>query len=170
MKDKKKKPINYIIITIIFIVTLVAIISLRRVYIDYKEFNARNSVLSGNVAELHLQELDNYIRDNGDIVLYIGSSENYNSKEIEKSLLKRIKKDHLEDQIVYLNISEKENKVAFFKNFNEKYVDSEEKKIKASPALAIFKDRKVIASVSETESELKYSEIEKLLDIYEIAK
>lgn len=172
MKNSKRKITvgNYITLAIIFIVALLALYLGRKVYLDYEQYSLKTVVLSGVVSELRPSEVDNYIRDNADVLLFIGVSDDTNSRKIEKELLKLINKDKLVEEIVYLNLSDEENKSVVIENFNKKYVVNDNHKIANYPAMVLLVERKVTATVSKKGEELKYSEIEKFLDQYELTQ
>lgn len=172
MKNSKRKVTvgNYITLAIIFIVALLALYLGRKVYLDYEQYSLKTVVLSGVVSELRPSEVDNYIRDNADVLLFIGVSNDTNSRKIEKELLKLINKDKLVEEIVYLNLSDEENKSVVIENFNKKYVVNDNHKIDNYPAMVLLVERKVTATVSKKGKELKYSEIEKFLDQYELTQ
>ncbi len=171
-KEAVKRKItigNYIALSIIIILSLFAFYLSRKVYLDYQKYNMQRAFLSGTVAELSTAEIDNYITDNADALIYFGVSDDENSRAIEKQLLKLIEKDKLKEEIVYLNLTDEINKDAYIDIFNNKYM-TKTNGVNNYPALVLVLERKAVASISKKDKELKFSEIEKFLDQYELVQ
>ena len=175
-KNNKKKvvneqlrevaPKNYFILGVIFIIALVVVIGLRNWYISYENYQLTKPVLEGKLSEVKVAELDNYLTENSDAILYIEVSEDCNSREVAKKLYDVVKERNLTERVVYLNLSS-EDEDAFFKSFNDKYM--KEGKLKKYPALVLFDDGKVAEFVARDETQaLSIGKIEQLFDEYEL--
>jgi len=167
-EELKKIPVkNYIIVVIIFTISVVLAFFLRNWYISYQDYQKTIPVLEGVISEVRYNEIDNYIGDNQSVIIYIGVAEDDDCRELEKDLKKVIEKRHLKDKIVYFNISDVADKELLLKEFNDKYSLGD--KIYAYPAIVLIEEGKIIDSRSKNASRnLLVSDIEQLLDEYEI--
>lgn len=158
---------NYIILGTIFIVTLLIVILLRNWYISYRDYELTIPVLKDKLNEVTVAELDTYLIENTDAIIYIEVSEDENSREVAEDLYEVVKERGLVERVVYLNISSVEDKERFFKDFSDKYML--EGSLKNYPALVLFYEGKVEKYVSKTESQnLNIGNIEQLFDEYEL--
>lgn len=172
-KDNKKRKVgaaNYIILAVIFIAAFLVLYLGRKVYLNYQSYNLKTVVLSGLVAEINSFEADNYISDSADALLYLGVSDDENSRDLEKEIAKLIKKGRLSENLVYINLSDTEDRPAFIKEFNEKYANTSEVKIVNYPALVLMTDREILASVSRENGSLDYQDVKQFLDQYELTQ
>lgn len=161
------KPKNYLILVLIFLVTLGLVIGLRYWYNAYRAYELKTSVLKDKLTEVTLTELDTYIAENTDAIIYIEVTEDKNSREVASDLVDVIKKRELTGEVVYLSLSSVEDKDAFFNDFNQKYAGDE--KLGNYPALVIFNEGKVEDFVSRTDKQrLNIGDIEQLFDEYEL--
>lgn len=165
--ERQIKLKNYLILGLIFILTLFVVIALRKWYISYENYQLTIPVLKGKLNEVTVAELDNYLTENDDAIVYIEVSEDANSREVAEGLIDVVKKRELTERVVYLNISSIEDKDKFFKDFSSKYIQSE--KLEYYPALVLFYEGKVEAFVSRTKNQsLNIGNIEQLFDEYEL--
>ena len=114
-----------------------------------------------------VNELDTFLAENLDPIVYIEVSEDENSRDVAKDLINVVKERNLTERVVYVNLSSVENKDAFFSDFTSKYMDG--KKLEYYPSLLIFSEGKVVAFVSRTEKQaLRISDVEQLFDEFEL--
>lgn len=166
-EERTIKPKNYLILLLIFLLTLGIVIGLRAWYNAYRTYELKTSVLKDKLTEVALTELDTYIAENTDAIIYIEVTEDENSREVASDLVDVIKKRELTGEVVYLSLSSVDDKNSFFDEFNKKYASNI--KIENYPALVIFKDGKIEALVSRTSKQnLNIGDIEQLFDEYEL--
>ena len=158
---------NYIILIIIFIITLGLVFGLRNWYLSYKDYQLTIPILKGKINEVTDAELDSFLTENTDAIMYIEVSEEANSRAIAKDLYKVIKNRNLTERTVYLNLSSNSNREKFLNDFSKKYIDNG--KITNYPALILFNDGKVQAFVSKSNNQdLNIGDIEQMFDEYEV--
>ena len=163
--DKKIAFNNYIILSIVFVISLVLVIALRNWYVSYENYQLTIPILKGKLNEITVSEIDNYLTENTDAIVFIQSNEDEVSREVAKDLVDLVKERNLLDRIVYLNVSS--DSKSFFQNFNKNYMESG--KIDKYPALVLFDDGKVVAFVaSNDKQDLNIGDIEQLFDEYEL--
>ncbi|MDD2434679.1 MAG: hypothetical protein PHO63_00290 [Bacilli bacterium] len=146
--SKKEIPAkNYIILLFVMALTVALVLYLISWYNVTKEYNKNNSVMTEFLGEIKLEEIDSYLIDNPDIVIYIGSSRDADIKSFEKSLKKLIMAEEIEDNVIYLDtfdiIDTKD-----FEKFIDKYLSKKlkDKKIDivTKANLIIIEDKEII--------------------------
>lgn len=170
-KSGKKRKIaakNYFILIGILVLSVALILFARQVYKDYRAYELKTPILSGHVAEINILEIDNYIRDKADVILYFGVSDDKNSREIEKRLLKLIQNEKLDEEVIYLNLTNETDIENFINKFNKKYVKAEKNKVINYPAVVVIAERKVSATATKKNKNLKFSEVEKIFEEQEL--
>lgn len=143
IKEEKKIPTkNYVIVIVIFAITIGLILYLKNWYIGYQDYQKTIPILSGVVSEVRYNEAYNYIDDNQSVVIYIGVANDEDCREIETDLKKLINKKHLKEKIVYFNISEVSNKDLLLKELNDRY--AKDVKVSTYPAVVVIEDGKIV--------------------------
>ena len=139
--NRKVSFSNYIIMLSIVIVSVFSVFLLRNIYLTREE-NELNQLILEDVLtnKIMINELDNYIDENPNTIMYVGVGRDDISRKFEKSIKKYIVKNELNNEIIYLNLFEEEVD-SFFLNFNEKYKANEN--IQFYPWVVSFKDGEV---------------------------
>lgn len=167
--DKKIPKKNYIKLFIICALTLILVFILRAKYISYQENQKKISIIGSVVNQINYEEINDYLRDNPNSILYIGAADDYNCRNIETKLKKYIMDNNLGQEIIYLNITNNENRHSIIDEINQKY--GEDIEINSYPALVIFKNGIIYDAVSKKNyTQLEYSEIIQILEMYEVGK
>lgn len=170
--EKKIPSKNYIKLLIICLLTLGAAILLRSWYISHLEYEKTIPVIDGIISEIKYNEFDTYITENLDAVIYIGASEDINCREVEAKFKNYIITNELREEIIYLNISDSDNRKSVISEINANYVDNQSRiTIGSYPALIIFKNGKIYDAVSKQGyNQLTFGEMARLLEEYEVGK
>lgn len=139
----KKIPVkNYVIAVVIILLTLVLTF-----WLSYQYKNSQNTTDNYilQLSEILPSEVDNYIIDNGDIVIYVTDRTNL---ELDKKVESRLTKSEQPISISYLNL----NGVTedFYVNFKEKYHGD----IKPY-SLIIIKENRVIKIIDINKNNVK---------------
>ena len=166
MRKKNISKNNYILCAVIFAVTIVVCLMVFFIMENNKEYNSKIPILRGKVSEIEPKDLDNYLMENPDVLLYIGVADDNNSRKVEEKFKKVIEENNL--NIIYLNLtnlSEKEIK-EYLNDFSSKYSSS--KAINNYPAFLVIFDTQVVDFVQKENRDLDISDISHILDMYEI--
>ena len=141
-KELKKIPIkNYIILGIIFIIGIAIIGYSCNWYKIYDEYQRETPVIRGTLSEITSEEIDHYILDNPTTIFYMCTSQDFDCSNYEKDLKKLIESKELQNNIIYVNLSNVDIN-SFVENFNNTY--KYKKKLTTNyPALVIFEDGEV---------------------------
>ena len=111
-------------------------------YTSYKKDKLSTPVIDGVLSEIHYEELDPYLKENnGASYLYMCTSDEEVCRSFETEFIHIIDKKDLYDKIVYLNLTDIENKKDFVKNFNKKY--AQKKKVSSYPTIIKFENNKI---------------------------
>lgn len=106
---KKIAPKNYVIYGIICILTIVLVFYLSMWYETRQEYYKNNSIMSELLAEVNKQELASYTLENPNSIIYLASSKDEQIKSFEKKLKKFVIDNDINNQMVYLDISQDYN-------------------------------------------------------------
>lgn len=138
--EKKIPASNYIKLGLIILVTILVAIFLRNSYISNQEYENGIPVIRDVVAsEINSNEVYHYVRENENVVLYIGVSDDSNCRNLEKDLKDVITSRGLENVITYLNLTNTKKKSSFIKEFNKFY----DTKLLGYPSFVLLNDGKV---------------------------
>ena len=164
-KEKEVPNKNYIIVVTVFMACFVLIILGASWYKGYKDYEFNKPLIAETITEINTKEIDNYLTENTDTLIYIGDPGDKNSKKIEKKLKDFINENNLKDKMVYINLSKVGNVDTFLSDLNQKY--SINKNITKYPAVIIIKNGKIVDFVSKTNYEnLTIDKIDKKLKEY----
>ena len=168
-KERKIGIKNYLILALIFAITMVMTVYLCNVYSVYEDSKRQIPVIRGTLSEITCEELEHYISENPTVMLYMCTASDTLCRNYEKDLKKYVEKESLQEEIIYLNITEEE-KTTYAKTFNEKY-PSRFKLKNNFPALAIFEDGKVTHLLQAKENEkLTITKTKQFMDLHKIGE
>ena len=170
--EKKKENLarNYVILFVIFLVTILLVWYVCKWYSVYTEYEKETPVIRGTLSyEITTADFEHYITDNPTTVIYMCTSKDDKCRNFEKDLKKYVKKNSLEDEIIYLNLSDADID-GFVKQFNEKY----KYKVKLTnnyPLIVEFTDGKVTGLIQgEENNPLTIDRVEDFVEINKIGK
>lgn len=166
----RKVPIkNYVILIVLFTFTIVLILYLCNLYQVYDEHQKETPIIRDILSEITSDELDHYVMENPTTIIYMCTAENPICRNYEKDFKKLIQKENLQENIVYLNLSNVDQN-DFITNFNTKYpykvlLSSE------YPALVILEDGKVSQLLQgSSEERLTITKTKQFIDINKIGE
>ncbi len=132
----KRIPLkNYFILGIILVSSIFIVLYINKLYLSTKN---NDNILNGFIKEIKTQEVDNYIIENPNFIIYLGYKNNDN-KSFEKKFKKLVTKYDLQKDIVFIDISQFNDET--FNKFCKKYAD---KLLKKDSSLIIVDNQKVI--------------------------
>lgn len=143
---KKEVPLkNYIILGIVFLVTIVAVFYVRDWYNTTKAYYAQNSVMTKTVREIKSEEISNYVLENQRFILYVSSGQNSEIKGFEDDFMKLIQKLDLSDDVLYMNLDDVDED-SFYNLLKDDFASNSKIKnqlIYSSASLYLFNDGKI---------------------------
>lgn len=132
----KRIPLkNYFILGIILVSSIFIVLYINKLYLSTKN---NDNILNGFIKEIKTQEVDNYIIENPNFIIYLGYKNNDN-KSFEKKFKKLVTKYDLQKDIVFIDINQFNDET--FNKFCKKYAD---KLLKKDSSLIIVDNQKVI--------------------------
>lgn len=153
---------NYVIVVIMFLVTFLLVYYLYSWYKAYNEYQKEIPVIRNTLLEINSDEVDHYIKENADVVIYLCTASSNECRKYENNFKKLIEKKSLEESITYVNLSDVNTK-EFTDKFNDSYKYKKELK-NNYPAIVIFKDGNVVDMVQgDSKEKLTVSEVSKIL-------
>lgn len=160
---------NYIILALIFIVVTLITLYLSSVYKVYEQSKREIPVIRGTLSEITTEEVEHYISENPTIMLYVCTASDSKCRSFEKDLKKLVKREELQEELVYLNITQEE-KETFHESFNEKY--KSRFKLKSNyPAIIVFDEGKVTHMLQEKENKkLSITKTSQFIELHRIGE
>ena len=97
---------NYIILGIVILATML-ILYYFYMWIDvYKESKINIPIMDKYMSVINYNELDNYIVENPDTIVYVSVLEDENIREFEKKFKSKYKNNQIDNEVLYMNITE----------------------------------------------------------------
>ena len=146
---------NYVILSVIFIVTLGLLFYFINIYNLKEEYLSSTNVRLAFLKEINESDLDNYVSENPEFILYISNSDDDKYKNLENKLKKYRKEDYMEN-VIYLNSKELKN------NFVDKLNKYTSDKMDNIPNLLVFSEGKIIKIMYFTED----TNVDSLISIF----
>lgn len=112
IKENKK---NYLIFLLISVASFLVVYNFASLYQEIVVVSARNEI-TDFLMEVKVEELDEYLRENGDVVIYVSSFTNEEMLEYEGELENIIREYDLVNNFVFLDTDYIENE-NFYTNF-----------------------------------------------------
>ena len=167
-EPENKKVRNYIITILLFIACFGMILYLRELYKVNEAEQKKIPVIQGYISEIYTDDLEHYIMDNPNGVIYMCIANDENCRVFEREFKKLLKSDEYNDNLVYLNLMDVDQD-EFLEEFNSKFIY----KVKLSkdyPAFVLFEDGKVKAILQEKDKKLDIVKVKHFLELSEIGE
>ena len=143
---KREIPVkNYVILILVFLVTIVAVFYVRDWYNTTKNYYAQNSVMTKVVREIKSEEISNYILENQRFILYVSSGHDSGIKNFEDDFKNLIQSLDITDDVLYMNL-DGVNSESFYDLLKNNYVRNSNIKnqiVDSNSSLYLFTDGKV---------------------------
>ena len=140
MKKEKEIPLkNYILLSIVLILTIVVVIYFFLWKNTYEKSKLQTPILDDYLLVINYNELNNYLVENKDAIIYVSKLNDESIRLFENKFKNIINKNNLNNKILYLDLTEelKENNIV--KEINKKYG----KEMTEVPTIVIIKDGKI---------------------------
>ena len=143
---KREIPVkNYVILILVFLVTIVAVFYVRDWYNTTKNYYAQNSVMAKVVREIKSEEISNYILENQRFILYVSSGHDSGIKNFVSDFKNLIQSLDITDDVLYMNL-DGVNSESFYDLLKNNYVRNskiENQIVDSNSSLYLFTDGKV---------------------------
>lgn len=135
MRENNDIPLrNYFILAFILILSIILIIYFYMWYGAYEENRLNTPIMDSYLSVINYNELDNFLVENKDAVIYISVLHDDDIRVFEKKFKNVIEKNSLNKAILYLDLTCLEENNSDFNNFMIRY------KLKDLPSIVVFKD------------------------------
>lgn len=159
MKTINKKP-NYTLFIFILVFTVVSSIILYLLYYSYKMNSKEVSAINGEVEEIMISNLTEYLNENEVVYLYFNKSSN-EKRDYEIEMLRISKEKNI--PIIFLDMDNISDTKSLIRRINNRYAD--EIKFKKYPAFILFKDNKIIKIVEGNNNTMNFKEISEIFSL-----
>lgn len=122
--DKEKKVIplkNYIILFVIIVVSLLLVRYFYMWFDAYNETKLNMPILDKYMEVINYNELDNYLIENPNTIIYVSVLENSEIRDFEKEFKEVFKNGKIENEVLYLDITEDIKNEKTKKEMKKKY-------------------------------------------------
>ncbi|MBQ9019326.1 MAG: hypothetical protein IJ097_03315 [Bacilli bacterium] len=167
-KKEKRKIKNYIILLLLFVASCWLVLYLCQLYRINDAEKKKIPVIDGMIYEIYSEDLDHYVVDNPNTVIYMCTANDEDCRLFEKSFKKLLKNYDYSDQLVYLNLTDL-NQEEFVDSFNERYNYKNKLKTKY-PAFVLFEDGKVKAILQNSNKKMDIMKVKQFLEINKIGE
>ncbi len=140
MKKEKNIPLkNYIILAVVLILSIILVIYFYMWYNAYEESKLNTMIMDKYLQVINYNELNNYLVENKDAVIYSSVLEDQKIRDFEKKFKNIIIKNSLNNDILYLDLTEELKDKNITKDIKETY-NINNQDIANTPSIMIFKD------------------------------
>ena len=130
---------NYIILGIVIFVTLLLLYYFYMWIDAYNETKLNRPILDKYLDVINYNELEDYLIENQDTIIYVSVLENSKIRDFEKQFKSALKKKEIDKDILYMNITDDIKDKIVFREINEKYAINS-LSIANVPVIAVFED------------------------------
>ena len=160
MSNKKKETIrtipkkNYLYLSLIIIGTIFLLIYIYKWYQTYNQNKLNTSIMPDYLTVINYNELDTYIVENKDAVIYVSIVGDEDINRFEKSFKNTITTNNLKDKVLYLDLTNENrsnatNKLKIDENF---------------PYLVVYTNGKITDTYKINKKKFNTKKIEKYLN------
>lgn len=143
MKEERNIPFkNYIFLAIVVILSIITVIYFYMWYGEFEYNKINTSVMDKYLNVINYNELDAYLVENKDVIIYVSVLTDDETRTFEKKFKNIINKYSLNNSILYLNLTEEYNDKKLFNEILNKY------SLLDMPCIIIFRDGKIVDTYS----------------------
>ena len=149
-KDIPKK--NYFILGIILIISCILVYYINTWYSLYQYEKRGNSPITTYMEIINYNEVENYIEENSDAIIYISKSNNLKIRKFEEDNEKLFKKLELNYNILYMDAKDVNKDLKIKYNVNE------------YPTILFFKNKRLVNKYVLELDNINYSDMKNIID------
>ena len=149
-KDIPKK--NYFILGIILIISCILVYYINAWYSLYQYEKRGNSPIITYMEIINYNEVENYIAENSDAIIYVSKSNNLKIRKFEEDNEKLFKKLELNYNILYMDAKDVNKDLKIKYNVNE------------YPTILFFKNKRLVNKYVLELDNINYSDMKNIID------
>lgn len=165
MKVRQIPAKNYVILGVVSLLSFLFVWYCSNWYFKTEEYRVEASPIVEIISEIHMNEVSNYILDNGSMMLYTTSFQKHPNIEFEKKLKKLILKYDMGSRMVVLDY-DKVIDANFFQNLENQFLNAElkQKNVKISdiPNLIVFENGQIVDVYHTTDQTESFEKLERI--------
>lgn len=164
MKKRQVPLKNYIILFAIVCITLILLFYFVSLYKSSEGYMKNNSLLSEFLSQINYSEIENYIIDNPNSIMYLSSVDN-KDQSFERDFKKLITDHEIKSEVIYLEV---DNEILYKLKNNYFNTDLKNKNVNIStiPNLIIFENGKIVDMLYKNTTQAKISDFERMFQAY----
>ena len=161
---------NYLVLSVIIIVTLLACIYLLSWFRQYNNSKINTPIITSALREVEYNNLNTVLQERDVLIMYMCTTDESICRSFEKKFVNYIKENNLNEEIIYLNLGyNKDENNLLNKVYSEYKSDKLVKKVYEYPTLLIFNEGKIIDVLSSNgKNKLTIDDVDLFLDGYEL--
>lgn len=145
MSKKSKK--NYVTLAIIYVLVIGTVLYIASWYNTYQNYKTTIPVLRNTVSEINTAELDHFVLENPDGVIYMCVASDTTCRNFDTHLKKELLKNGLQDSVTYIDLQDVINKESYITTVFANYGMSSN--INNTPLFLAFEDGKIVSYLGE---------------------
>ena len=149
-KDIPKK--NYFILGIILIISCILVYYINAWYSLYQYEKRGNSPITTYMEIINYNEVENYIAENSDAIIYVSKSNNLKIRKFEEDNEKLFKKLELNYNILYMDAKDVNKDLKIKYNVNE------------YPTILFYKNKRLVNKYVLELDNINYNDIKNIID------
>lgn len=149
-KDIPKK--NYFILVIILIISCILVYYINTWYSLYQYEKRGSSPITTYMEIINYNEVENYIAENSDAIIYVSKSNNLKIRKFEEDNEKLFKKLELNYNILYMDAKDVNKDLKIKYNVNE------------YPTILFFKNKRLVNKYVLELDNINYSDMKSIID------
>lgn len=160
---KKEKDIslkNYILLSIVLILTIIVVIYLFLWKNTYDNNKLSESILDDYLLVINYNELNNYLIENNDVIIYVSKLGDKNIRNFENKFKNVINKYNLNNKILYLDLTNELQDNSIKNEINMKYGNG----MLEVPSIIVIKNGKVLDIYDIKDNDYNIRLLEKYLE------
>lgn len=154
---------NYIILTVVVVVTILLTYYFYMWVNAYNENKINKPILDKYMEVINYNELDNYITENPNSIIYVSVLENEKIRNFEKKLKNVLKNKEMDSMILYLDITDDIKKRNVKKEMIDRFSINSISMVDV-PCVLVIKDGKLNSIYSVTANNYSVDKFENFID------
>ncbi len=150
---------KYIIVILLFIITILMGLYVINYYNDSKNYKNSEEKIMSFLPEIDSVNLNNYIIDNHEAIIYMSDSNDVSIRNFEFKLKKYFIKENLEKTVLYLDANELDSN--FYEDFRSKYGSNYNINSNNIPCIIIIENDIVKSVLCKDNNNLEINDVKK---------
>ena len=154
---------NYVILGIVFLVSILLLYYFYLWVDAYNETKLNKPIMNKYLEVINYNELENYLIESPDAIIYVSVLEDKRIREFEKSFKIVFRKHEIDNNILYLNITDELKDKKKIKEMQSKYYIGN-KTICDVPSILVFDNSKLRTIYNIAENDYDVDRVKEFLD------